>query len=308
MTITPLTDGVAAVLAQVGIGSDGITARVGDHELRSDSTQELRKELAGWIYHFLHAGHENAQDDLPFHSRDIGFEQRLFGAVPHRHTRVTVPLLAVEQDSVVVLRDGVRVRVELADGADTSAPQGSTVDLDVPACRPLLSPGFFMVDGTRPMTDPRRAERLYLHVPRPDDAVHVWGSMLGHLEEHQVAYRAKALSSPLLYPRRDTIVAYLVATPDELARFVEHMSTVPGIAPATPGFARRLADGIARADEPADPRPAYRGMSFGQHRAQVLSEALFEAFTSGRPVEDCLQESMRNGNVDPQDFSRNAQA
>ncbi|MFE5824306.1 T3SS effector HopA1 family protein [Streptomyces erythrochromogenes] len=52
------------------------------------------------------------------------------------------------------------------------------------------------------------------------------------------------------------------------------MGDLPGTAPATSVFTRRLAPGTAMAWEPADDRPGHMHLSFGHHRADSLADAL----------------------------------
>jgi hypothetical protein len=116
----------------------------------------------------------------------------------------------------------------------------------------------------------------------------------------------KMLSSPLLFPRRDALVVYLDQSDDAaahgLARALEGLS---GLAAETSPFTQRLARGIALADEPADPRREYRGLSFGQHRAQVVVEALLEAAVGGERTHEAVLRSLVEANIDPRDLSRN---
>src|SRR5262249_37668667 len=79
----------------------------------------------------------------------------------------------------------------------------------LPAARPGLSPGFFLVDGSRGTTEPGPVLRVYLHLDGPDDAVRLWDTTLRHLEGAAVRYRAKVTSSRRLFPRRDGLVVYL---------------------------------------------------------------------------------------------------
>jgi HopA1 effector protein family len=94
-----------------------------------------------------------------------------------------------------------------------------------------------------------------------------------------VAFHAKVLSDPGAYLRADAGVLYIA-----LADAAAAMTIIPGLhravsaslRPTTPMFTKRLARGIAVAEDPGD------GRSFGQHRCQLVAEGLVRAFQDGQ--------------------------
>ncbi|MEV6861386.1 T3SS effector HopA1 family protein [Streptosporangium subroseum] len=65
-------------------------------------------------------------------------------------------------------------------------------------------------------------------------------------------------------------------------------------------FCRRIGPGVAIAWEPDDARPAMRGLSFGQHRAGVLAQALLDRLAADSDaahpeVGSCLVEPCLSG-------------
>lgn len=94
-----------------------------------------------------------------------------------------------------------------------------------------------------------------------------------------VAFHAKVLSDPAAYVRADAGVLY-VALADTTAAMALlpglHRAVAASLRPATPMFTKRLARGIAIAEDPGDRR------SFGQHRCQLVAEGLVRAFQDGQ--------------------------
>ncbi|MEU8658531.1 T3SS effector HopA1 family protein [Actinoplanes philippinensis] len=309
MTVTTwrIPSALNVALDAVTVAPDRASATVGDRTVESESPRELRRLLAEAIYDVLHAGQRVEKDKLPFRLRDDELESRFAAAMPHRGTTVRARYHGARRtanngrEMVLVERDGVRVWVPGAAVPDTDP--GPFVDLTVPAMRPALSPGFFLVDGSTPQ--PARSEmlRVYVHLTAWEPAAEVFGRVLGALEDGGVPYRAKILSSRLLYPRRDALVVYLDrpwwAAPHRVAEVVRDR---PGLGAATSVFTEPLGPGVAVAWEPDDARPAMKGLSFGQHRATALATALL---ADGGSLEDALSEAFAEAGIDPVRPARN---
>jgi hypothetical protein len=252
------------------------TARVGEHEIRADSPHELRRLLSTALYRELHTGQG---DWRPGTSRDLvdeAFEARLRVAVPHSHTLVAASVGEVVDGVVVVELDGVRVRLPVADVAGVAA--GQDVQLQVGCVRPRLSPGFLLVDGSAgPGLGDGPVLRVYVNVQTADAAPEVLGVTLEALERLAVPYRAKITSVRAGLPRRDAAVVYLGRRAWHAAAVVaDAVAHVAGRGEEVSAYARRLGPGVSMAWEPADTRPGYRGLSFGEHRSLVISTALVE--------------------------------
>ncbi|MDX3228062.1 T3SS effector HopA1 family protein [Streptomyces sp. ME19-01-6] len=188
---------------------------------------------------------------------------------------------------------------------------GARVVVELPAVRPTLSPGFLLVDGVdgRPADRAdRELLRIYVHLRYPDAAPRVWGALLAELGARSVPYRAKVLSRPCAYPRRDAIVVYLDADrADVVFPLAAAVRRLPGIGADTSVFARRLLPGIALAWEPRDPRPGWRGQSFGQHRAAAVAEGVVRHMAD-RERTDLAREiaaSLHSAAADPAEPARN---
>ncbi|WP_333736240.1 T3SS effector HopA1 family protein [Streptomyces sp. IBSBF 2806] len=301
---------LSRVLDEVQIAEDLTTATVGHREIQADNSRELQRLLAAALYEVLHAGFDADRGPVPFHIRDSRFEKRLTEAVPHRNTRTigkvrSLPL--VEGGPVLLEREGVLVWTPAERIHDHEVlTVGKEVEVEVNAIRPALSPGFFLVDGSRPATVRSDVLRVYVHLTNPDDAAPAWGTTLRHLEENGARYRAKVLSAPTLYPRRDALVIYLRQGSWELADgLAGALHGLPGLAPDVSLFARPLAAGVAAAWEPDDRRAYMRGMSFGQHRAGVIAQALIDHKKGLGALPQTLAERMREARIRLDDLASN---
>ncbi|MEU9336325.1 T3SS effector HopA1 family protein [Streptomyces sp. NPDC048290] len=288
---------------------------VGDRRVEGGSPRELRIALGAALYEEWHAGteHDPARRRLP--RRDPGFEARLTAAVPHASTPVAAMLRSPGQPTgpeavVEIGRVLVRVPVERVRGAADAGP-GDRVALDLPAVRPALSPGFLLVDG--PVGSGTRGGnqellRLYVHVADPEAAPRVWGALLEVLADSGVPYRAKVLSRPWSYPRRDAVVVYLGAAHTAVTGALTSAARgLPGVGEAVSAFAHRVAPGVAVAWEPQDGRPGWSDKSFGQHRAAAVADGVVQHLTdpAASPLEEAVTEALRNASVVPDEPARN---
>ncbi|MET7934801.1 T3SS effector HopA1 family protein [Streptomyces sp. NPDC005322] len=308
----PLDPGLAAVLDGVTLAPDGLHATVDGRELTAETGRQLRQELIGAVYEAFHVGHVFGEQ-RPRSFRDPWLEERLAARTPHTTTPVpAVPYRpegegAGGADSRIAVIGGLRVRL-------TGAREFTDGTVRLPAARPGLSPGFFLVDGSRGTTARGAVLRLYLQLDDPDEAIRLWGGTLRHLEDAGVGYRAKVTSSRQLFPRRDGLVVYLGRDAWDIVPGLVEEVRQPAKAgreePASP-FAKSLAPGVAIAWEPRDERPGRRGMSFGQHRAAAVVDALFDTLEGrpgeiGRSPDECLIRRLKEANIDPAAVYRNA--
>ncbi|MFK8846542.1 T3SS effector HopA1 family protein [Streptomyces sp. Ac-502] len=298
------------ILEQVRISDDRTAATVGHREIEADNPRDLQRLLSGALYDVLHAGLDAEPGSLPFHIRSSEFEKRLFDAVPHRTTQVSGVVCAApeaEDSQVLLQRDGVRVWTA-REKVLTPGPltEGQHVRVSAAAARPALSPGFFLVDGSQPVLRRGQVLRVYIHLTDPDLAVEAWRAVLRLLEARQAHYRAKVLSTERLYPRRDALVVYLRDGSWDLAGVLaESLGDLPGLGDGVSLFARPLAKGVAAAWEPSDQRTGMRGLSFGQHRAGALAQALIDHGTGSGPLHEKIAERFAEARIALGDMASN---
>ncbi len=305
---------ISAALAQTEVADGGLTAVVGDQELDAKTPGALAKQLGGVFYQDLHAGMDDQDDTTRQRSlRDDAFDQRLFAAMPHRTTLVPATVLGdgPAPDSVIVNLDGLRVNVP-RDSITDRRPHATSpqVTLRIPAPRPSLSTGFFLTDGSRGRVTGSPMLRLYFHLTHAEAAPEAWGTVLSQLEALQLRYRAKVTSSLKHFPRRDALVVYLGSDAwHAAADIAASVRGLPGLGTTTSPFVRRIADGVGAAWEPDDPRPGKgKGkLSFGEHRCQVLAEALVghAVRADGVSREAVVAEAYLNAGADPLMPARN---
>ncbi|MFB7177537.1 T3SS effector HopA1 family protein [Streptomyces sp. NPDC056257] len=296
----------------VRIADDRLSATVAGRELTADSPGELKTLLGTALYETLHSGQDESASKLPRILRDTDFERRLGEAVPHRS--VTAEAVVLPQPpgtpagaaDVLVLRDGIRTWVPRRTVNVADPAPGTRVELGVPAARPALSPGFFVVTSPVNRGAPAELLRVYLNLTDSQAAPQAWQAVLTRLNELEIAYQAKVLSCLPLYPRRDALVVYL--QPDAwhaVPVLAELAPSLPGLGSETSHFVHRVAPGVGVAFEPADHRPAMRGLSFGQHRAGAAAEALLDRARHGTPLAEALTARFTQAGIDPHRPARN---
>lgn len=307
-TATLAPAGLIAALEQIRIDPTDWSATIGPRELAAnDSASLLRHSLIGAMYEVLHAGRAE-EKDLGRIVREPDVEEILLPAIPHQTTPRTGRVIEQRDEETLIDLGDVRVLVparHLPD--DLSVDEVRTLLL--PAARPALSHGFLMIDGPRGMTrSDAGLRRLYVHATDPENAAAAWRVALEALNENGVPYRSKTLSHRDGYPRRDAIVIYLPMEEAEgTAAVAAALADQPGIAPDTSLFAHQIAPGIAVADDPRDPRPQYRELSFGEHRSAIAANALIRSVEeTGTDLTDLFIEECHKAHVDPETPAYNA--
>ncbi|MER0483731.1 T3SS effector HopA1 family protein [Streptomyces sp. Edi2] len=290
------------VLRDAVVAEDGLTVEFGGRTVRGESLRECTGELANLLYEHLHAGLPSEDGPLPKRLRDPATEAALAAAVPHGTTHYPAAAVRAAGGHLVAEIDGVRVTVP------SSAVDPAEDVLRLPAARPALSPGFFLVDGSRGRPSRGPLLRVYVHIAEARYATGIWRSVLARMEAAAVPYRAKVISSPRLLPRRDSLVVYLGSDAwPALDALVEELSGAPGLAPGVSPFAKLLAPGVAAGWEPHDRRPGHAGLSFGQHRALALAEGLLASRRepAGARRHAYVAEALTAAGTDPLEISRN---
>jgi hypothetical protein len=195
---------------------------------------------------------------------------------------------SIEPDGMLVVanqRDDLTVwaRPEQFSARTAPASVGSSGRLHIGKELRELLPGYYTALGNadQPLADDGgRVEilRLYWHLTAEIAAT--WMRELTHgLNAADVAFRAKVLSVPAAYFRADAGVLYLSTSDFGRTQHLLlelHRTVAQHLRPATPMLTKRLARGLAAAEDPAD------GRSFGQHRCQLVAEGLLRAFERGR--------------------------
>ncbi|MER8073369.1 T3SS effector HopA1 family protein [Streptomyces sp. NPDC094034] len=302
-----LSSQIQDLLEVVHVDANGLTATVGARKVIASSAQTLTAHLATALYQIVHVGKPETDTGRPSAALDRDLEALLARAVPHRYTSHHVPVLSVAETGLLVGLSGMRVRLG-PDRIVRTDNDEQQARVHIAAARPMLSPGFFLVDGSLPLPPEAQVLRVYLHIETPEAAVEVWSRTLQCLEERAVAYRAKATSSSTLLARRDGVVVYLNGLDQEvLTSLVGAVEGTAGLGTGASPFTRPLAAGVAVAWEPDDARSGMRNTSLGEHRSRALASGLVghAVRPDGRTRADRVRDALMEGGIDPSDPARN---
>jgi type III HopA1-like effector protein len=119
-----------------------------------------------------------------------------------------------------------------------------------------------------------------------DGAPRLMESVTRKFNVFQIPFRFKCASRTSDYPRRDAAVLYLHSRYYPIAALVAeevHAQLSPWLDAGTPLFAKRLADGLAFAEDP--------GESFGENRSKILAAAMVA--TRGKSLDERRAEVRR---------------
>lgn len=310
-----LAPGLRAALDEVRIAPDGRTAWVRDDEVTAESPSAMRFTLARALYEVLHTGRGIRDRKAPKTLRAPEYETRIAAATPHTAT-VAPAILTGRRTSAgrrVVEIDGLRVGVPDAvslreTGRTVGDPGRPVVLMSLPSARPLISPGFFLVDSGKGRTGGGDLLRMYLRVADAEQGPALWNAVLSALESSSAVYRAKIISNPASLPRNDGMVVYLSSESWGVVDALTRSALATGLPDGpSPAFAHVVAPGVTAAWEPKDDRTGMRGLSFGEHRSHVMARAFVAAAERGdeRPTVAELSAACAAANVDPADPARN---
>ena len=133
-----------------------------------------------------------------------------------------------------------------------------------------------------------RTLRFYFHVDA-SGAPALTREVTATLNRFQLPFRFKCLSASGAYGRRDAAVLYVDARHYRLASILVtriHERCRSGLHDDTPLFARRLAPGLALAEDPVGEK------SFGADRCRTVAEGICAAARRGAPDADAVMEEI----------------
>ena len=171
---------------------------------------------------------------------------------------------------------------------------GASISVRFPNDRPYASPGFFTVLGDAGLPDVRHRAivRLYMNAA-PNAAPALVAHISAALRAEGLPFMLKVVNDPRRFSRPDAAVLYLEREHFPLGRsLVATFADVAhaGLRPAVPALAKRLAPGIAVAEEPQGRVVA--ATSFGQHRCSLIARALGAAFAANQDSADARYEEI----------------
>ena len=172
-------------------------------------------------------------------------------------------------------------------GLGVGPEAGKPVGIFLPVGSADLQPGFYHAfgDTAGEFGDSGQTLRFYWNVSA-EGAPRLVEAVTRHFNRFQIAFQFKCGNRAAYYPRRDAAVLYLDRRHYAIAALLVervHLEIGDWLNIDTPLFARRLAGGLAFAEDPGD--------SFGKHRCKILAAAM--AATPGKPAEERLGEVRR---------------
>ncbi|MFK0040288.1 T3SS effector HopA1 family protein [Paenarthrobacter sp. NPDC090517] len=302
---TPTSFGnvLASLEHRISVDAHRLTARIDSTTLRATSLTELRSQVAGAIYTHLHVGHPGIETVPGTGHQDLA--GALIEAIPHRtviqsasaRTQVETSVQGVPHQ--VVELSGVKVL--FPEEALVRNPLDEIVGVRVPSWRSRATPGFLLALGAHGAVNPAAVSRLYVSCATASEALEVWPKVLGALADSGLSHQAKALSSSRAFPRSDAMVIYVSAIDSDAAASLIRTVLESLSWRETPlsVFTHGVGNRLALAMEPRDPRPAYRGLSFGQHRSRVLADALLRASVDKTDLEPAWFEEAQTACINP---------
>jgi hypothetical protein len=189
-------------------------------------------------------------------------------------------VVRVQDGAVTVERDGLSM-LALRDACRLQKGQDLLPKTDVRVRFPKellrLSPGFYMALGDRALPAGGKLVRLYWHLT-PGAAPDFVRTATRALNERSLAARLKVVNDPHGYDRCDAGVVYIRRQDFARARPVvgELLTAIgPRLQGSTPTLTKRLASGLAVAEDPG------RGESFGLTRCELIAEGIVRAHERG---------------------------
>lgn len=301
---------ISDVLPQIAVDLTSLTVEVRGEVCTAGTLAALRADLARLIYRRFHQGlAENGHADAES-ARDRRFEQQAADLVPHEFRQSRAVPMKSEGGSMLVGVNGVRVWVPKAHVYDEGVGSGADdIGVLLPAARPMLSPGYLLVDSSRQQawTSEDPVLRVYVGLSDTDTALLTWRKILRDLENENFGYRAKLLVRAKNYPQRDAIVVYLRPEAKGALPVVRRaVSSAGGASERTSPFARQVAAGVAIAWEPDGGQVRSRRLSFGEHRSRAVADGIVDhALQATHPLSDIVASALVAANIDPSEPYRN---
>lgn len=271
--------------------------RIGDHiETADAATMNRAAESAVYWRHYLGVEPTVGDRRLPMAREDRAHTARLQSAEGGRvvwEAGWRVVRSAADHLLLVSTVDGVHIRAS----RDEVRHRAGAVLVRFPTERRHASPGFYLTTGLAGPA-PRHPVRWYINASAADTPSMLAG-LVGGLDRAEVAFTVKTLNDPAAHPRPDATVLY--GSREEARTFATVIAGATRglhLRAAVPAFTRRLAAGVAIADEPPW---ADTPVSFGQHRCRLVVAGLMAAGmgSTGAARARAISESFRAEEVDP---------
>ena len=252
----------------------------------ASSTHPLVEQLQNYLYRYCYCRrfHGNpAQELVQPEPEDSGFLQALSAA--NTSTARWDPgwqIYRIEPSGQIQAHKFGKTRLvwsgEFAsyDGSGMAPKPGASISIFLAKESMTLQPGFYFVFGEMVLGQKydQNMIRFYWNI-RDDGAIDLVREITQTLNHFQVPFSFKCLSNRASYFRTDAAVLFVgkryhritaELLIDVYPRVKKHLK------PETPLFTKRLAPGLALAEEPGN------GESFGMNRCRLLAEGIWNAY------------------------------
>ena len=283
---------------------DPTTARVADHVVVAAGTESLQTALTRAIYTRLYLGlqHDPGEPDdrRPATSReDEAYVRSLIAAEGGRvHWTPGWRVTAVEPAYTEVRSEADGLRLIAV--ADEIRPRrhavGDPVQVAIPTERRLVSRGFYLTNGLAgPVSGEQPRLRWYLNAS-PDGAPYLFDRLIVALDAAGCPFTLKTVNDPHAPARPDAMVLYTARDAD-LGEPVRTALTGARLRDAVPAFTRRLAPGVAIADDVS--LAERRRLSFGLHRSLLVAQGVLAAGAGSADRQHSIATAFREAGLDP---------
>lgn len=294
------------IIREVSVAPDGLSARFLGADLEGTTHGGLAMQIAGLIYRRFHAGMVPDTDEPSniLLREDVDLEGRILAATARteRFESLRVIENLPQFGGAILVLQGIRVFVP-NDRIVSRTGTLARTQLNSTATR--LSLGFLFYTSRMGGGHSHRPLRLYRKCVHSDEAVAVWSRLTEWAEEHAIRVRAKVLSRSSDFPRNDALVVYLPSESWHHHRTIAALMENDDPWAATSPLTRRVASGVSLAWEPDDPSPQSRGMSFGEHRSQLIATGIVAGAGDLNRARSAVRLGLLVANVDPLDVSQN---
>jgi hypothetical protein len=182
-----------------------------------------------------------------------------------------------EGEDWILERDGFRLYASSDDICPAPGESSSVAAYSVDVGKEFfnLLGGWYVVLSEAVDPNPENLVRIYFNIG-PSDAVKLVQHCTTRLNAGLVPFRLKVPDDPRAYNRVDTAVLYVRKSHYEVAiSAIADLCRSLNVMEGVPAFAKKLAPGIAVAEDPGG------GLSFGQHRSRLIAQGLWRAFMEG---------------------------
>ncbi|MGT2947732.1 T3SS effector HopA1 family protein [Streptococcus devriesei] len=273
----------------ITVDSDLDRVVIGENSFPEVTKRKL-SELTQWLYSTLHTGNLDlalqAKEDLRTEI-ESSLQEKLLPVVGK-----SVDVQGVHSVSL----GGVRIYSE-----------ESSETVKISPFRPNLSPGFFMyMNSVRAGKFIKNTERYYVYSDNPENAIALWGQAIHELEEINIPFTTKILSSTSRYPRNDAMVFYCTAEESEVIEKIllsvtrqlqikyqkDHISALCKCISPTVGYAKQ---------------PIFNGreVSFGEDRCEAIAYAIKDSIRTGLDFQRILKQRLKNRSINPEQLYLN---